>query len=60
MRNMSCGSGAAVWSTSSSHTEKHPYYTSEMNLDLEFHILRRDLQENRLDPECAVTGTQEC
>lgn len=53
-------SGAAVWSTKNSHTERHPHYTSEINFDLEFHILSRDLEENRFDPELAVMGTQDC
>lgn len=56
---MSCGSGAAVLSTNNSHTEKHPHYTSEINLDLEFLILSRDLGENGLDSEFAVMGTQD-
>lgn len=59
MKNISHGSGAAVWSTNNSHTEKHPHHTSEINLDLEFHILSRDLEENRLDSEFAVVGTQD-
>lgn len=59
MKNMSCGSGAAVLSTNNSHTEKHPHYTSEINLDLEFLILSRDLGENGLDSEFAVMGTQD-
>lgn len=60
MKNLSCGSGAAVWSTNNSHTAKHPHYMSEINLDLELHIPSRDLEENRHDPEFTAVRTQDC
>lgn len=42
--------GQQLWSIVSYHTEKYLHYTSEINLDLEFHILGSGIQENSLDP----------
>lgn len=41
--------GQQMSSTVSYHTEKHLYYTSEINLHLEFQIVGSGIRENSLD-----------